>query len=60
MKGLTIEKTGAMIQSKMQDDGATIDELMKPIIKGLQASGFMGETEDDEDDEEDNEDDSKN
>lgn len=61
-RGLTIDRTGAMIQNKMQD-GTDFKELMEPIIKGLQASGFLGQAkEDDEADAEagDSEDESPN
>lgn len=51
-RGLTIERAGAMIQKKMQE-GTDFKELMEPIVKGLQASGFLGKTKDDDDENED-------
>jgi hypothetical protein len=60
IKGLTIERAGAMIQSKMQEDGADFKELMQPIVKGLKASGFMGKKKDADDEAQDGEDEPKN
>lgn len=63
IKGLTIEKTGKMIQKKMIEDESNFKELMEPIVKGLQASGYMGKPNpegEEEDDNEDTEDDEKN
>lgn len=40
-KGLTVERVGNMLQTKI-NDGVSYQDLMTPVLKALQLSGFMG------------------
>jgi O-phosphoseryl-tRNA(Cys) synthetase len=51
-RGLTVERTGKMLMKKVDEDGSDIEELMKPILEALQASGLMGDMNAEEDEEE--------
>lgn len=39
-RGLTIERTGQLIEQKIED-GVTFQELMQPVVKALGFSGLM-------------------
>jgi len=52
-RGLTIERVGQMLQTKIEE-GKNIEELMDPIIKALERSGFLGKKKDEEEDSEKN------
>lgn len=47
-RGLTIERAGQMIESKLED-GVSFKELMEPIVKALRASGLMSKRSEDGD-----------
>jgi hypothetical protein len=45
MRGLTIAQAGHIVQEKM-DNGETMQELFKPVMKAMQNSGLMGKNDD--------------
>lgn len=53
-RGLTIERTGQMLQKEVEEKGASLETLMEPVVNALMKSGLLGKV--DEDTEEDEED----
>jgi hypothetical protein len=41
MQGLTITKTGQMLQEKLEDDNCTFEDLMIPIKKAITVAGWI-------------------
>ena len=41
-RGLTLERTGKMLNNKVVEDGESLESLMKPVLKALEVSGLMG------------------
>jgi hypothetical protein len=45
MRGLTIAQAGHIVQEKMED-GETMQDLFKPVMKAMKNSGLMGKNDD--------------
>lgn len=50
-RGLTIERAGKLIESKLED-GVSVQELMEPVVRALRSSGLMSKRSVEESDEE--------
>lgn len=62
-RGLTLDRTGKMLQEKMNDEELSFEELMNPVFEALDKSGLFGDDvklSDAGEDDEDNEDEEKN
>jgi hypothetical protein len=45
MKGLTIPQAGVIVQEKLEN-GESMQDLFKPVLKAMQNSGLMGKNDD--------------
>lgn len=41
-RGLTVERTGHLLQEKMEQEGVTIQDLLEPVMEAINKSGFLG------------------